>query len=95
MVVFMDGPNDFLFAVEPTFMQQSQDEVLTPRGSISGLLDIWHALPAGELAQMVFKKYLPAPKAASPDINAIDQTAINRLARNIVDMMEEPWPDRH
>jgi hypothetical protein len=24
-----------------------------------------------------------------------DQTAINRLARNIVDMMEEPWPDRH
>lgn len=83
LVVFMDGLNDFLFAVEPTFLQQSQDELLAPAGDASRLLDIWHSLPAGQTAQLLSKKFLPPPNSAPPpDWSAVDPVAIDRYVWN-------------
>jgi hypothetical protein len=83
LVVFMDGLNDFLFAEEPTFIQQSQDELLAPVGGGTRFLEIWQSLPAGQAAQILSQKLVPPPKSPPPaDWSKVDPVAIDRYVWN-------------
>ncbi len=82
LVVCIDGLNDFLFAAEPSFLEQSQDELLAPQGAGHRLLGLWQSLPAGQLAQMLSKKFLPPKPAPIPDWSEVDPPAINRYVWN-------------
>ncbi len=70
LVVFMDGLDDFLFAVEPSYLEQSQDELLAPLSDGSRLLEIWRSLPAAQLAQHFSAEVSAAseiPAASGPE----------------------------
>jgi hypothetical protein len=84
LVVFVDGLNDFLFAVEPTPLQQSQADLLSPQnqGSRRHLLEIWKALPAGQMAQLLAKKFLHPKPPPLADWSAVDPIAIDRYVWN-------------
>jgi hypothetical protein len=83
LVVFMDGLNDFLFAVEPTFLQQSQDELLAPATGGTRLLELWQSLPAAQVVQLLSQKLMPLPKSPPPpDWSKVDPIAIDRYAWN-------------
>jgi hypothetical protein len=82
LVVFMDGLNDFLFAVEPTFLQQSQDELLAPSGNGSRLLGIWRSLPAGQMAQLLSEKLMHPKPPPLADWSEVDPAAIDRYVWN-------------
>jgi hypothetical protein len=83
LVVFMDGLNDFLFAQEPTFLQQSQDELLAPAGMGSRLMEIWRSLPAGQMTDLLARKLHPPAKQAPADWSTVDPGAIDRYVWNI------------
>ena len=83
LVAFMDGLNDFLFAVEPTFLQQSQDELLAPVNGGRAFWNYGNPLPAAQAVQLLSQKLLPPPKSPSPpDWSKVDPIAINRYVWN-------------
>jgi hypothetical protein len=82
LVVFVDGVNDFLFAQEPTPLQQSQQELTAPPTNGHRLLEIWHALPAGQLAQLLGKKFLHPKAPPIADWSEVDPVTIDRYVWN-------------
>jgi hypothetical protein len=84
LVVFVDGLNDFLFAVEPTPLQQTQADLLAPQNQGSGhhLLEIWKSLPAGQMAQLLSKKILHPKPPPLADWSTVDPVAIDRYVWN-------------
>jgi hypothetical protein len=83
LVIFMDGLNDFLFAVEPTFMQESQDELLTPASGGSRVLELCRSLPATQAVKLLAQRWIPEPKAPPPpDWTKVDPQAIDRYVWN-------------
>ena len=82
LVVFIDGLNDFLFAVEPTPLQQSQQELLTPPTNGRRLLELCKSLPVGQMAQLLAKKFLHPKSPPLADWSAVDPVAIDRYVWN-------------
>jgi hypothetical protein len=82
LAVFLDGANDFLFSDDSIVGPLKNDPIFVQHGVVDGLMDVWHALPAGKAVQLVLKNHTPQKHDTETDPSAAAGKSIDRYLWN-------------